>query len=140
MLLSLESKPVVAATNAYKQNLSRIVEGKSDVVGFAYAVNGKLSGADVYTSSDLFRKMWPKLVKASAVEALAERPKMKASPPPSVPSVRAALADADLGKVSTTEVVAGTNVVKKDSGKVLVFETRERDARATWLHKSYIVK
>jgi hypothetical protein len=131
---------VVAATNAYEQSLSRIVEGRSDVVGFAYAVNGKLSSADVYASSDLFRRMWPKLLKASAVEALAERPKMKASTPPSVSSVRTAMSDADLGKVSTTEVVAGTTVVKKDSDKLLVFETRDRDERATWLHKSYIVK
>jgi hypothetical protein len=140
MQLALESKPVVAATDAYEKDLSRIVGEKSDIVGFAYAINGKLSSADVYASNDLFRRMWPKLPKASAVEALAERPKMKASSPPSVSSVRTALSDADLGRVTTTEVIAGTSVVKKDSDKLLVFETRERDSRTTWLHKSYIVK
>ena len=128
MQLALESVPVVAATEPYEQNLSKVVDGKNDVVGFAYTINGKLSGADVYASSDLFRRMWPKLLKASAVEAVAERPKMKASSPPSGPSVRAALADADLGRPSTTQVTDRVSVIKKDSDKAVVFETRERDA------------
>ena len=140
MQLSLESKPVVAATEAYEQDLSRIVGRETGIVGFAYAVNGKLSGGDVYASEVLFRKMWPKLLKASAVEALAERPKVKALPPPGVSAVRTALSDADRGPASTTDAIAGTSVVKRDSGKLIVFETRERGAAVAWLHKSYIVK
>ena len=137
MQLALESEPVVAATDAYERGLLRIVEGKNDVVGFAYTINGRLSSADVYASNELFGKMWPKLLKASAVEAVAERPKMKATSPPSGSSVRTALFDADLGRASTTEVNDRTSVVKRDSDKLLVFETRERDV---WVHKSYIVK
>jgi hypothetical protein len=79
-------------------------------------------------------------LKASAVEAVAERPKMKAVTLPSGPSVRAALADADLGRPSTTQVTDRVSVIKKDSDKAVVFETRERDAGGEWLHKSYIVK
>jgi len=139
MQLALESKPVVAATEPYEQKLSKVADGESDIVGFAYAINGKLSGADVYASSDLFRRMWPKLLKASAVEAVAERPKMKAAAPPSGSSVRTALADADLGRPTTTRVTDRVSVVKKDSEKALVFETRE-GAGGEWLHKSYIVK
>jgi hypothetical protein len=137
MQLALESKPVVAATDAYERGLLRIVEGKNDVVGFAYAINGRLNSADVYASNELFGKMWPKLLKASAVEAVAERPKMKATSPPSGSSVRTTLFDADLGRASTTEVNDRTSVVKRDSDKLLVFETRERDV---WVHKSYLVK
>jgi hypothetical protein len=53
----LESVPVVAATEAYERELSKVIDGKNGAVGFAYATNGKLSGADVYASSDLFRRM-----------------------------------------------------------------------------------
>jgi hypothetical protein len=139
MQLSLESKPVTAATAAHEAKLAKVVDGKNDVVGFAYSVNGNLSGADVYASNDLFRRMWPKLLKASAVEAVAERPKAKSAAPPSNWSVKAALAAAELGRSSTTEVTARTSVVKRDSDKAVVFETRERDADG-WIHKSYIVK
>lgn len=139
MQLSLESKPVTAATAAHEAKLAKVVDGKNDVVGFAYSVNGNLSGADVYASNDLFRRMWPKLLKASAVEAVAERPKAKSATPPSNSSVSAALAAADLGRSSTTEVTARTSVVKRDSDKAVVFETREHDADG-WIHKSYIVK
>ena len=37
-----------------------------------FAINGKLNNAEIYGSSALFRKLWPKLLKASAVEAVAE--------------------------------------------------------------------
>lgn len=140
MQLALESKPVVAATQAYEQNLLKIVGANNDIVGFAYAINGKLSSADAYASNDLFRRMWPKLLKASAVEAVAERPNAKAFSPPDKASVRAALADADLGRTSTTDVTDHTSVVKKETDKLLVFETRERAGGNQWVHKSYIAK
>lgn len=140
MQLALESKPVVAATQAYEQNLLKIVGANNDIVGFAYAINGKLSSADAYASNDLFRRMWPKLLKASAVEAVAERPNAKAFSPPDNASVRAALADADLGRTSTTDVTDHTSVVKKETDKLLVFETRERAGGNQWVHKSYIAK
>jgi hypothetical protein len=140
MQLALESKPVVAATQAYEQNLLKIVGANNDIVGFAYAINGKLSSADAYASNDLFRRMWPKLLKASAVEAVAERPNAKAFSPPDNASVRAALADADLGRTSTTDVTDHTSVVKKETDKLLVFETREGAGGNQWVHKSYIAK
>src|SRR5438445_3597845 len=39
------------------------------VVGYAFAVNGQLKGAELYASHGLFRKQWPKLLHANAVEA-----------------------------------------------------------------------
>src|SRR5215467_8356302 len=42
MQLALENKKVTAATEAYLKKLSNIVDGKSDVVGYAYAINGKV--------------------------------------------------------------------------------------------------
>ena len=58
--------------DGYIKKLSGIIDGKSDVIGYAFAVNGKISSSDVYGSNALFRQLWPKLLKASAVEAIAE--------------------------------------------------------------------
>ena len=139
MQLALESKPVVDATNAYVQNLSKIVDGDTDVVGFAYAINGKVNSAELYSSSDLFRRMWPKLLQSSAAEALTERGKTSA-PPPDIPAVQKTLADAEGGRESSTEVKGHMSVSKRDSDKMILFETRAKDLDDSWLHRSYVVK
>ncbi|MFX5484718.1 DUF6569 family protein, partial [Acinetobacter baumannii] len=52
--------------------LQKVGDKDSDVVGYAFAINGKVNSADVYASHDLFKKLWPKLLNSSAVEAVAE--------------------------------------------------------------------
>src|SRR5439155_16684382 len=58
MQLTLESQDVAKATGAYVETLAKIVDGKPDVIGYAYAINGRVNSADVYASHDLFQKMW----------------------------------------------------------------------------------
>ena len=50
----------------------RLPDKETDVVGYVFAVNGKLNSADLYPSNALFRKMWAKLLRASATEAIAD--------------------------------------------------------------------
>jgi len=140
MQLSLENKRVSEATEAYVRSLAGIVDSRTDAVGYAFAVNGKLSSADIYSSSDLFRRMWPKLLKSSAVEAMAERRGAKAASAPDAAAVRALLADSGQGRESSKEVAKRLQVVTRDSEKTVLYETRDHDSGGAWLHKSYIVK
>jgi hypothetical protein len=141
MQIALESKAVVDATGGYLRDLEKIVNGQNDVVGYAYAINGKLNSADSYASHELFLKMWPKLLRASAVEALTERPKAQASQKaPEISAVQAMLADADKAGESSKQVNGRLTVVKRDSAQVLEFETQDKDSGGGWMHKSYVVK
>ncbi len=116
-------------------------EGKADVVGYAFAINGSLNSADIYASNDMFVRMWPKLVRASAVEALAERQAARKFAPPSTAAVRNVMANAEDGKESKKKDVANRlEEVTKESDKVVLFETRDRRADGTWIHKSIVVK
>ncbi len=56
-------------------------EAGDDIVGYVFAVNGKLNSADVYPSNGLFRKMWGKLLTASAIEAIGHRNAPNVAPP-----------------------------------------------------------
>jgi len=141
MQVAMESKPVADATEAYLRDLAKIVDGKSDVVGYAYAINGKLNSAEVYASGELFLKMWPKLVRASAVEALSERPKAKTSQAtPKIADVQAALAEVEKAAEASKQANGQVTVVKKESPQTLLFETREKGAEGAWMHRSYVVK
>jgi hypothetical protein len=95
--LTLESERVKAGVEEYVRALSARGLAAKDVVGCAFAVNGKLSGAEVYASSELFARLWPKLLKAAAVEAIAEQGSAKAAPPAQA-DVRKWMAEADRGQ------------------------------------------
>src|SRR5436190_7271506 len=69
--LALDNKNVQESSDNYFKALSGIVDGKSDVIGYVFAINGKINSADVYASNTLFQKLWPKLLQASAIEAVA---------------------------------------------------------------------
>jgi hypothetical protein len=141
MQMAMDSKPVVDATAGYLRDLAKIVDGQSDVVGYAYAINGKLNSAEVYASRELFLKMWPKLVRASAVEALAERPKAQVSQKaPGIPAVQAVLSESEKAAETSKQVNGSLTVVKKESAQTLLFETRDQGKDGAWMHRSYVVK
>lgn len=62
--LALENEKLKTAMDAYVVTLEPAGLKGDDIVGVVIAVNGRISSADVYPSNGLFRKMWPKLVRA----------------------------------------------------------------------------
>src|SRR5262249_21007999 len=70
--LSLENRAVQGKTEDYVNALPNIEKGQTDVLGYVFAINGKINSADVYPTNALFRKLWPRLLKASAMEALGD--------------------------------------------------------------------
>src|SRR5207249_8419064 len=98
--LALENKQVQEAMNGYLKELTEIVEGKPDTIGYAFAINGKVNSADVYASHDLFCKLWPKLLKAASVEAIAENQQGKKFAPAKAQAVQACVEDAEKGKAA----------------------------------------
>jgi hypothetical protein len=138
--LTLENKQLNEAIDAAVKELAKAPDGKGDVVGYAAAVNGRVVGADVYGNAALFRKLWPKLLKASAVEAVAGLKKGQAFEPATADAVRAFLADAEKGKASEKEVSARVNQVKRETEKNVLFESRDRAQGNAPLRCSYLAK
>ncbi len=138
--LTLENKLVKDTANDYVKDLSSIINGKRDVVGFVFAINGKLNSADVYSSNALFAKLWPKMLEASAVEAIAELKADEKFQPVEADAVKAFLRESQTGKAETKRVTARTSVVKCETEKNLFFETRDRSQNGKWVHRNYITK
>jgi hypothetical protein len=137
--MTMQAPAVQQSADSYIRNLAGIIDGKSDVVGYAFAINGKINSVEIYASHELFAKLWPKLLKASAVEALSEyQPKAKFAPP-TVGTVTATLKDGESGQASARQVNARTKLEKKETNKTVLFETRDRESDA-WLHRSYLSK
>lgn len=138
--LTLENKLVKDTANDYVKNLSSIINGKRDVVGFVFAINGQINSADAYSSNVLFAKLWPKMLEASAVEAITELKADEKFQPVEVGAVKAFLRESQTGKAETKKVTARTSVVKCETEKNLFFETRDRSQNGKWVHRNYITK
>ena len=138
--LTLENKLVKDTANDYIKNLSSIINGKRDVIGFVFAINGNLNSADVYSSNALFAKLWPKMLEASAIEAIAELKAEEKLQPVDAGAVKAFLRESQTEKAETKRVTARTSMVKCETEKNLFFETRDQSRKGKWVHRNYITK
>jgi len=138
--LALENKEVQKSADSYFKALSGIVNNQPDVIGYVFAINGKINSADVYASSALFKKLWPKLLKASAIEAIAEYRRGEKFEQPAADSVRGFLDEAPKGTEKQKDVTGRIQMVTRDSESSAFFETRDRAKSDTWVHRNYIKK
>ena len=137
--LTLESKKVEETIGQSVAALADLPDEHSDAIGYLYAVNGVISGGDLYASPELFRKQWPRLLEASATEAVAERLTEAAGKIATADEAAAFLAETDSLEPTHEELAAGVTLVSRDSGKAVAFETRSSTSD-DWIHRSYIAK
>jgi hypothetical protein len=144
LALSLQAKEVQAAIEKYVAGLQPILKDKNDVIGFAFAINGKPVMADVYGSPGLFEKIWPRLVRASAIEAVAELRKDGKIEPVTLAAVRSFLDEADKGKAETKDVGKGVQQITNSAKGAIRFESKLQDAKKDGgellLRQNYLAK
>lgn len=137
--LALENKEVQKTAENYVDALSGIVNGKPDVIGYVFAINGKINSADIYASSVLFKKLWPKLLQASAIEAIAELRRGEKFAAPPADAVRGFLDDSK-GTEKQKDVSPRVQMMTRESSGSVFFETRDKAKSDVWVHRNVIKK
>jgi hypothetical protein len=135
--LSLENDKLKQAQTAYIAALEGAGETGDDVVGYVFAINGKINSGDVYASNALFRKMWSKLLAANVTEAISVK-EAAAAPPPAVKQVEAFLAAASRGVTAERAINASVGLATRDGDASLYAEARRADG--SWVHRNYLAK
>jgi hypothetical protein len=135
--LSLESEKLKEAQAAYIAALAGAGEASDDIVGYAFAVNGKINGGDIYASNELFRKMWRKQLAANVTEAIS-RKDMAGAAPPSVNEIKAFLAAAEAGVKAELNINANMQLAVFDGAASSYAETRRPNG--SWVHRNYLAK
>jgi hypothetical protein len=140
MQRTLEHARVRSAVEAYVAKLEKITEVEADVIGYAAVINGQVSCADVYGSKQLFKAMWPRLLRSVAAEAAAERTN-SASAFASDGRVLAVMRDAEKAKQAARRDYGKLSVTIFESKDNVLIETREeRVAPGGFLHRTYLPK
>ncbi len=135
--LSLENDKLKEAREAYITALQSFGGEKDDIIGYVFAVNGKVNSADVYPSNALFRKMWPKLLAASVTEAIGVD-KDTTAPVPEPASVGAFLSSAESGSAQDETVNGLAREEVRDAKSAVYMEAKRSDG--AWVHRSYLAK
>ena len=107
---------------AYIDAVQSPVASQKQVVGAIVAVNGKVEAVDVFQSTPLFKKLWPKLLKSHAFDASAVARKPEAGKQATVADAREFLRTAmEAGVAKRTDSPGGLVVTKRDSEQVMSF-------------------
>ena len=137
--LSLENREVAASVDAYIKQLGRAADGSSDVIGYAFSINGKINSADIYVSNTLFKKVWMKMLKAAATEAVAESRGVRLAEPVKADAVGQFLDDAEKASSKEESVGSGAKLITKEDNDNIMFEARDVKSKAI-IHRSYVKK
>jgi hypothetical protein len=132
-VLATEDPELRKRVQGFVKVLETLPEGKQDVVGMAFAINGKINSAEIYAATGLFRKLWPKLLKGCAVEALAKKGGT-ASERVTPGDVRALLEESAKAAEKTEAPSGGVEHGVRLTERVVGFETRRngRFLRCYW--------
>ncbi|MBM3996038.1 MAG: hypothetical protein FJ303_18090 [Planctomycetes bacterium] len=136
--LTLEQDRVQLAVDHYLTNLAPILEGKNDVIGFAVVINGQVQSADVYGSNAVLQKLWPKLIRATAVEALAERRDGHVIPA-NAQAVHAFLVQAEKGNAVRLDT-QGSTVIRHETGQSMLHDTCDPSRQNAVMHRSVLAR
>jgi hypothetical protein len=135
--LSLESEDLARAEAGYVERLSPLGTTEGDILGMAWAINGRISGAEAYPSNALFQKMFAKNLRAGATEAISERAS-ETTASPTIESVEAFLAAGEQGALTNAELPGGAKIATRVSGNVVFSEARRADG--AWVHRAYVAE
>jgi hypothetical protein len=118
---ALEADAVLGAYQPYVNELQGLSDSSPGIVGVVVAINGTIYGAELYASNELFRAIWPKLLRALAIQAAAVRG-AETPAPPAIGDVSAFLTNGEAGDTDSTLY----SVLRQPNGE--------------WVHKSIVAK
>ncbi len=137
--LTLENQKLAETRKKLVAELLPKGTAANDIRGYAFAINGRINSVEVYPSNALFRKMWPKLLRASATEAIAEQDAAKtAAPPPAPADVNAFIDEAANAKSERDDLQAGLSRERRQTKRTLANETRKADGST--VHMSILAR
>jgi hypothetical protein len=143
LALTLENNSLADREHATVKKFDDLANDDDHSVGFVYAINGTLVGAERYGSHELFAAMWPKLLRSITAEAIIERPtgiKEGGNTPPSVEQVQQLLDVSANGRSARQQVNERTLLVASKSDVSYFFETFDNKYGGSSLHSSSIAR
>lgn len=142
--LALEHEGLNKRISDYVGAVMKAPEGRPDAIGLAFAVNGEWVGFDVFGSREIFAKLWPKLLRAAATEAIQglwRAREAKGEPKKAEPAALSELLEALKRRPERRENLNPRTVaVTRDAERSALFETFDAAREGAMVHENLIAK
>jgi len=138
--LSLESEAVKREVEDYLAVLKPVAAKYGKASGYVTLINGKMVGADLFASPELFSKQWAKLLLSSATEALAESNADTKEQNPAPEEIARFLSESEKGSAEQHSDPRAGTVVRTDTQDVFFYESRINRDADNWVHRGYLKK
>jgi len=138
--LTLENKNLDKIKKEYLNEFEPLLNGKTDVIGFAYAINGELNSAEVYNNKNLFQTLWPKLLDSTITKTITECDNDRKYQNVQASELKSFFETALSGSAKERTVSKSTLVRTLTTPTTVLFETVDLQADGVWIHKSFINK
>jgi hypothetical protein len=120
------SPKVLKQLEDYMKDLNKPVTGNKQVVGAIVAINGKVESVDVFQSTPLFQKLWPKILRGHALDAASAASEKDAKKTCTAGDAKEFMLTAmKAGKENRKAGDGGLMVIKRDSEKVISFSATD---------------
>jgi len=108
----------------YLDHFQKTIAKQDQIVGVLAAVNGKIESMDVFESTPLFQKVWPKLLGSYALDAANVVDESADAKECLVTDARAFLAEALEADVETSDTEQGVALTKRNGRNVVSFSSQ----------------
>ena len=140
--LALEHPALANREREYEDRLGDIAKEDTKSVGFAYAIDGIIAGAEQYGSHALFEALWPKLLRRITAEAITDEKNINEGVKDilTVDAVQNFLFAPRSGKTAREVINERTIVEASHSDVATMFSTLDQKYSNANLHNSWIAK
>jgi len=117
------------ATERFTPFLTQLQEpvvATPNVVGVIVAVNGEIESLDVFESTPLFKKLWPKLLKSYALDASLAEPVKVDARTATVEDAHRFMRDIAMAKSKQEDAQGELAITRSENDNVLAFSVHER--------------
>jgi hypothetical protein len=114
----------------YLDELQAQVADRPQIVGVIVAIDGKVEGADIFESTPLFKKLWPKLLQSYAFDALSTdiAEPDSAAPQATLADAEKFLNDLQQARVKDSETVNDLVLTSRETASASIFSAQHADA------------
>ena len=120
----------LAELQPYVEAVREPVADVDNVVGVIVAVNGEVHSLDRFESTALFKKLWPKLLKSYALDAVSVADAKDAAARCGAEEARDFLAESMRAGVEKSETNHGVSVTRRSSSNVVSFSAEDASMAA----------
>jgi hypothetical protein len=131
LVLALENPKLAKSLLPYLDLVATSRMKDEGIVGAAFVINGQVAGVEIYQTHQLFRALWPRLLRAYSIEAIALRDAAGVKSPTAEDISRLIAATSNL---PANTVQPGFDVRESDAAVAAGLI----DAQGAWVHRSFI--